>query len=1227
MNEIIVGREKEIDILKKQFNKVLEGKSEISVIFGDSGIGKTSLVNNVIQELEYDDITYVYGKYRNYDQKPLSAISDIVEQIVKYLLMLPNKELTMVKKHLKKSSELDIEILVHINPYITMLLGDCKVINVSNYEKFKYRVKNSLLMFLKVISETLFPLVIFIDDLQWADSVSIKVIELILKNSEELNILFLLSFRDNKESYVDKLKNIIKIIKKREESCFINLNRLNEIDVCEYLRERFLLHENNQKVLGKLIYGLTLGKPFYIKEVIDLFINNNVIKYISLEKKWQVNIELMVGINLSDDIQMLIINKINNLSEKEKYVLELIACFDGMVKYDLLEKVSNIDNKKLEVELKRLCDIAVIIKNEEKESYTFVHDIVFESVYDLMDIEYKKKIHYDIVSNIFKNINEEFIKNNSILISSQILRAEYKLLIKENKEQLINILYYAGIDTKKKMAVEQALKIFELCVKLLTCCKLEDSKLNMKINLELGECKFICGKYKESNKIFESLIKKYNSIKDLIKIKKTYMNLYSYSGQHNKSIELGKQILNHLNYKFNTKSLTIEIFKGIFIFSNQKIEILTKIPKIKDKRLIEILEILNCMIPSACCVDEKVFQLIIIRIAMISIKYGNSEYSALGYGAYSHMINIILKDSNKARRLESVALELLEDVKDLSIKSTVHSFIGTFVDHWFNSFEISSKYLDKSIDEGIKSGEFMYSGYALVSNIYVKYVMGLSFNEIMNYVNLQKQNISKMGKDIVKFINYVLNIHVNYLKNELSIEENDEIKEELSKGKNSKVLIYKYFMCQRYYMESKLEEAYKLIEDIVDITHLLKGHIVYSDIIFYSTLIRLEYHNKIDKSKKHKNKKIIKSYIKELECYDKICSNNHHVRYLLLKAEYNKIFKDRQVSLYLYNEAISFAQSEGNIHLEALGNILLSKYYIDIKKISYFYIKEAIALYKKWGATYIANKLEKNYVLENIALKDDEDFEQECKIDNITIDIKQNLLSYINKIENMGEEEAYEYILNLIIKISDADYGAVLFEKSDEMYIKYEGKKNKNIVSYSSLRNIKSIKDISHKIIRYVARTGENIMLENRPVKGIFTKDNYVMGNNKISIICMPIKYLDVFVGEIYIEKKCDKGFDEKIIQSIKSVIPSLVLKKEIIKEINIKNILNPKKGESSLTDREIQLLELVAEGMSNSGISKEMHISVGTVKNHLSNVYSKLEVNSRIKAVVKAKELNIINI
>ncbi|MFT5195362.1 MAG: DNA-binding NarL/FixJ family response regulator [Cellvibrionaceae bacterium] len=69
-----------------------------------------------------------------------------------------------------------------------------------------------------------------------------------------------------------------------------------------------------------------------------------------------------------------------------------------------------------------------------------------------------------------------------------------------------------------------------------------------------------------------------------------------------------------------------------------------------------------------------------------------------------------------------------------------------------------------------------------------------------------------------------------------------------------------------------------------------------------------------------------------------------------------------------------------------------------------------------------------------------------------------------------------------------------------------------------------------------------------------------------------------------------------------------------------------PRTAESDLlTDREIEILSLVAKGFSNPEISRKLHLAEGTVKNYVSGIIQKLDVRDRVQAAVQAREMGII--
>lgn len=670
----------------------------------------------------------------------------------------------------------------------------------------------------------------------------------------------------------------------------------------------------------RIIHSLTVGNPFYIKEIINTFVQEKVLIYSQDLKQWEVKIDSINKLALPASIEQLLIGKIHNLTENEQLLIDLIACFDGNAEYSILREVIGTEETQLDNQLQNLCKQGFLIQTaenwQENESlkYRFVHDIILETVYNKIKPEKKAKIHYRIAKHFITHTDESFIKKNRLFMASHLLRSDYRMMLEENTENWIHELFNAGVEVRQTATIEQAQKIFERCEKLLSASNFNAKcSLEMKTQLELGECEFISEKYEESAKRFVKLIEKYNAVEDLISIKRKYMNLCAYSGDSKKAVELGIEVLHHLDFKLSTNHLKIDILKGKLLFTKGKIAELKNATPIKDKRITQILEILATMIPAASCIDDKLFQLILIKIAMLSAKYGDSPYSTIGYGAYSFILNKLWKNHELGKELTDITLESLSKIDNPTIKAVVYSFVGTFVSHWSFSLKETIKQLENSIEEGIKVGEFLYSGCAIISVIHAKYVMGTPLKEITDYSDYQVERLQRRGYEIPKIVSHLLNHHIHYLEKGLYLQIDNRLSEDRTPLDVTRNLAYNAFKLQRLYFVDEKERAYELAKNIAPSLSLLEVHIMYLDLLFYCILSRLAKHNSLQKTQEKENKKAVKKYLSILKYWTNLYKENHYARYLLAKAEHERVFQKESQPEKLYSEAVDFAHKQDQV--------------------------------------------------------------------------------------------------------------------------------------------------------------------------------------------------------------------------------------------------------------------------------------------------------------------------
>jgi len=156
-------------------------------------------------------------------------------------------------------------------------------------------------------------------------------------------------------------------------------------------------------------------------------------------------------------------------------------------------------------------------------------------------------------------------------------------------------------------------------------------------------------------------------------------------------------------------------------------------------------------------------------------------------------------------------------------------------------------------------------------------------------------------------------------------------------------------------------------------------------------------------------------------------------------------------------------------------------------------------------------------------------------------------------------------------------------------------------------------------------RSGERVTINEKPSEGLFLEDLYLLNKDEISVLCMPISYMDIIIGVLYLEKECKNGFVDFDTLLMEGMLPMVLFKRKAIQQMDMRENVHHKMIETKLSIREIDVLKLMGKGYSNDAIAEELGVSLGTIKSHINRIYGKLEVKNRIRAVLKARELDII--
>jgi serine/threonine protein kinase len=347
----LYGRSQEIVRLLEAFKRVanpkvagvekVESAIEIMLVSGYSGIGKTSIVNEVQKAIVEARGYFIRGKFEQLKRNiPYLALIQAFQELIRQLLTENQEEIESWKDDIIRAITPNAQIIIDVIPEVELIIGKQPEVPQLNSLEAENRFNQVFKEFIKVFCTPNHPLVIFLDDLQWIDSASLKLLQLIVTDKRGKYLFFIGAYRDNEVSSTHPLTLMLEKLK----TTHLVINHL-EIQPLYYDNVRQLIEETfNGKVnrdelkdLAELIFYKTQGNPFFISQFLKTLYSENLITYQVNIDRWIWSSEAIQSVGITDyNVVELIARNIGKLPEKTQQLIKLAACIGNSFSLDLL---------------------------------------------------------------------------------------------------------------------------------------------------------------------------------------------------------------------------------------------------------------------------------------------------------------------------------------------------------------------------------------------------------------------------------------------------------------------------------------------------------------------------------------------------------------------------------------------------------------------------------------------------------------------------------------------------------------------------------------------------------------------------------------------------------------------------------------------------------------------------------------------------------------------------
>ena len=374
----LLGRQSELELLRKRFEQCREGEGQAFSIVGEAGIGKSRLLYEFRKSLADENVTFLEGHCHPYGKEmPYYPVIDVLR--LNFRIDTGDKDSQIKEKVRSGLRVLGVDEASYL-PYLLELL----LVEDSGIEKIAAgheATKNGIIQSLKLVilkGSELRPVVLAVEDWHWSDRTSEEASEHLLRSIGSARVLLIFSYRP--------LVNNWNAIPYHSQVTLSGLsNRDTLIMTADLLGAKKL-----DRDLKELVLQNTRGVPFFIEEFIGFLNNLKIVErrgdtcHLTRDVK-----EMPVPFTIED----VIISRVNSLPASAREVLLAGAVAGRQFDYQLIARVTGLPDYELMSRLSILRYAGLLYERgtSSLSTYVFKHALIQEACYrSLSDVDCRK---------------------------------------------------------------------------------------------------------------------------------------------------------------------------------------------------------------------------------------------------------------------------------------------------------------------------------------------------------------------------------------------------------------------------------------------------------------------------------------------------------------------------------------------------------------------------------------------------------------------------------------------------------------------------------------------------------------------------------------------------------------------------------------------------------------------------------------------------------------------
>jgi predicted ATPase/GAF domain-containing protein/signal transduction histidine kinase len=1145
--ETLYGRERALATLSAALDRARRmGAVEVALVSGYSGVGKSALINQMHALALERGCLFGGGKFDQHKRDiPYATFAQAFGALVRQVLAEGDREAGLRREAIREAVGQNGRLLTDLIPLLETLIGPQPPVPELPVNEAQVRFQSVFRRFVQVFSREDRPLVLALDDLQWIDAGSLRILEHLATHPGMGHLLIIGGYRANEVSPSHPLMLALETIRKGGGVVErLDLSPLGADDVDRMVADSLRATVERVAPLAALVREKTGGNPFFVIQFLGTLVDEGLLTVDGESGKWIWETDRIRAKGITDNVVDLMAGRLGRLSAPVRAELRRIACLGNAV--DLATLALVLDRPEEEV----LASVAEALRADliyhDAGKLVFLHDRVREAAYLSFGEDERIETHLRIGRILVDNLSPDTLESEIFDVIHQLNQAIPLITDVAERDRLSRLNLIAGGRAKASTAHASALTYFRQAKALLPEDAWERApERTFDLLLELAESEYLAGNHGAAETLFAELVERADSQEQAARVWRLRFRMFMVAGKFGEAVAVAIEALAQFGLVCPETPEDMEAAvaeeRDVLRATLDRVgmEGLADLPDCDDPHARTLLGVIADAIPTVYHVKPPLYPYLGLIGINLSLRHGVTEDSCSAFSGYSVSLVGRFEDIPMGVAFSDLALRLEERFGAGPLHGTVLFRHGYFVTPWRRPVAECLPVLDDCFRACLETGNLIYAAYVGYASGWLVFEEGRSLED---YAARMRQFSSFVENSRIPwavamrrlqdlFIAALSDVDLENVEGKLGADSEVATVEALVGTAHGYGIAFYHVIKQiTPFLLGRFAVSLERAEKAAAMRIKISSSLIESSHHFFSAMAMACLHDEATAEQRAERAPRFVEHRRKLALWASNCVATFGARHLLLEAEAARMDGRAVEAQVLYERAVATARDHGQLYVEGIANERAGLFArsMGLETAARAHLADARYAFERWGAVAKVRQLDRVHPwLANLARERRGGVGEGFETGNL------DLAAVIKAQQAVSGQillpRLVEALLRIVVEHAGADRGLLLMRQGDTYQMAAEALAGDDGITVSSTPQALTETRLAMPVFHYVARTRERVLLDNAAEANALGTEAYASRSGAKSVFCLPVITRGEMTTILYLENHLAAGaFTEK---------------------------------------------------------------------------------------------------